>query len=225
MKAPSTRKPKPGDDEPKDRTQGRLIRVIQTRNLWLSLFANWPVRNSTVDRPSEERRHMGFQSLNDVLEEQLEDLHSAETQLVQALPKMAQAAHHDELRDAFKNHLEQTHGHLTRVEEALGTLGVAHPTEECKAMKGLIAEGEELIQTDGDPIAKDAALIAAAQRVEHYEIAAYGTARQLAGDCGYDTIKDLMDQTLDEESQADKLLTKIATGGMFKAGVNQRARA
>ena len=90
-------------------------------------------------------------------------------------------------------------------------------------MKGLIAEGEELIQKDGDPIAKDAALIGAAQRVEHYEIAAYGTARQLAGDCGYDSIKDLMDQTLDEESAADKLLTKIATGGMFKAGVNQQA--
>jgi ferritin-like metal-binding protein YciE len=90
-------------------------------------------------------------------------------------------------------------------------------------MKGLIAEGEELIQKDGDPVAKDAALIGAAQRVEHYEIAAYGTARQLADDCGYDSIKDLMDQTLDEESQADKLLTKIATGGMFKSGVNQAA--
>ena len=90
-------------------------------------------------------------------------------------------------------------------------------------MKGLIAEGDETIQMAGDPIAKDAALIAAAQRVEHYEIAAYGTARQLADDCGFDGIKDLMDQTLDEESQADKLLTKIATGGMFKAGLNQQA--
>jgi ferritin-like metal-binding protein YciE len=90
-------------------------------------------------------------------------------------------------------------------------------------MQGLIAEGEEMIEMGGDPLACDAALIGAAQRVEHYEIAAYGTARQLADDCGYDAIKDLMDQTLDEESQADKLLTKIATGGMFKAGVNQQA--
>ena len=90
-------------------------------------------------------------------------------------------------------------------------------------MKGLIAEGEKVMDEDGDPMAKDAALIAAAQRVEHYEIAAYGTARQLAGDCGYDGIRDLMDQTLDEESHADKLLTKIATGGMFKAGINQHA--
>ena len=86
-----------------------------------------------------------------------------------------------------------------------------------------VAEGEEVIETEGDSAAKDAALIAAAQRVEHYEIAAYGTARQLANDLDLSGIRDLMDQTLDEESQADKLLTKIATGGMFKAGVNQQA--
>jgi ferritin-like metal-binding protein YciE len=166
---------------------------------------------------------MGFHSLKDVLQEQLEDLHSAETQLVEALPKMAQAAHHDELKEAFQHHLEETRGHLKRVEEALGELGVSHPTEVCKGMQGLIAEGEEMIQMSGDPVAKDAGLIAAAQRVEHYEIAGYGTARQLADDCGLDSIKDLMDQTLDEESQADKLLTKIATGGMFKSGLNQQA--
>jgi ferritin-like metal-binding protein YciE len=166
---------------------------------------------------------MGFHSLKDVLQEELEDLHSAEEQLIRALPKMAQAANNDELRDAFQHHLEETRGHLKRVDEALGEIGVSTPTEECKGMKGLIAEGEELMQKDGDPVAKDAALIGAAQRVEHYEIAAYGTARQLADDCGLDSIKDLMDQTLDEESQADKLLTKIATGGMFKAGLNQQA--
>ena len=166
---------------------------------------------------------MGFNSLKDVLQEQLEDLHSAETQLVAALPKMAQAAHHDQLREAFEHHLEETRGHLNRVKEALGEIGVSNPTEVCKGMKGLIAEGEEIIEMSGDPMASDAALIAAAQRVEHYEIAAYGTARQLADDCGFDGIKDLMDQTLDEESQADQLLTKIATGGMFKAGVNQGA--
>ena len=90
-------------------------------------------------------------------------------------------------------------------------------------MKGLIKEGEKVVKAQGQPAAKDAALIAAAQRVEHYEIAAYGTARQLADDCGFDSVRELMDQTLDEESQADKLLTKIATGGMFKAGINQKA--
>jgi ferritin-like metal-binding protein YciE len=166
---------------------------------------------------------MGFQSLNDVLQEQLEDLYSAETQLVAALPKMATAAHDEKLREAFQTHLEETRGHVTRIEEALSELGVASPTEVCKGMQGLIAEGEETISMGGDPMASDAALIAAAQRVEHYEIAAYGTARQLANDCGFDGIRDLMDQTLDEESQADKLLTKIATGGMFKSGVNQQA--
>jgi ferritin-like metal-binding protein YciE len=166
---------------------------------------------------------MGFNSLNDVLQEQLEDLHSAETQLLVALPKMAQAAHNDQLREAFQHHLEETREHLTRVRDALGEIGVSSPTEVCKGMQGLIAEGEETMKRDGDPMAKDAALIAAAQRVEHYEIAAYGTARQLADDCGFDSVRELMDQTLDEESQADKLLTKIATGGMFKAGINQKA--
>jgi ferritin-like metal-binding protein YciE len=169
---------------------------------------------------------MGFHSLKDVLQEQLEDLYSAETQLIDALPKMAQAAHHEPLREAFEHHLEETRDHLKRVKEALGELGVSSPTDEvCMGMKGLITEGEEMIKMGGDPMASDAALIAAAQRVEHYEIAAYGTARQIAGDSGYDSIKDLMDQTLDEESQADKLLTKIATGGMFKAGINQQATA
>ena len=168
---------------------------------------------------------MGFHTLRDVLQEQLEDLHSAETQLVTALPKMAQSAHHDELRQAFEHHLEETREHVKRVEEALGELGVSNPTEVCKGMQGLIAEGEEMMRMAGEPAVKDAALIGAAQRVEHYEIAGYGTARQLADDCGFDGIRDLMDQTLDEESQADKLLTKIATGGMFKAGVNQRATA
>jgi ferritin-like metal-binding protein YciE len=166
---------------------------------------------------------MGFHSLKDVLQRQLEDLYSAETQLLVALPKMAQAAHHDELREAFQHHNEETHEHLGRVKEALSEIGVGSPTEVCQGMRGLIAEGEEMLSSEGDPSARDAALIGAAQRVEHYEIAAYGTARQLAADCGYDEIKDLMDQTLDEESHADKLLTKIATGGMFKTGINQEA--
>jgi ferritin-like metal-binding protein YciE len=166
---------------------------------------------------------MGLHSLKDVLTEQLEDLYSAETQLVTALPKMETAATYDELKAAFREHLEETRGHVKRVEEALGELGAKPGTEECKGMKGLITEGEHVIQMTGDPMAKDAAIIAAAQRVEHYEIAAWGTVRQLAKECGYDGIEDLADQTLDEEATADKHLTKIATGGMFKTGVNQTA--
>jgi ferritin-like metal-binding protein YciE len=166
---------------------------------------------------------MGFHSLKDVLQEQLEDLHSAETQLVEALPEMAQAAHNEELRAAFEQHFDETRGQLYRVKEALGELGVSHPTAVCKGMKGLIAEGVETIGRDGDPMVKDAALIGAAQRIEHYEIAGYGTARQLADDCGFDGMRELLEQTLYEELQADRTLTKIATGGMFRAGVNRKA--
>jgi ferritin-like metal-binding protein YciE len=160
---------------------------------------------------------MGLNSLEDVLKTELEDLHSAETQLTKALPKMAKAASNEKLKKAFEDHLEETKGHIKRLEEALGELGV-EPEEECKAMKGLIAEGEEILEEDGDDTAKDAAIIAAAQKVEHYEIASYGTVRQLADELGLDDIRDLMEQTLDEESNADKLLTKIATSGL-----NQKA--
>ena len=166
---------------------------------------------------------MNLGSLQDVFAEQLNDLRSAEQQLVQALPKMASAASSDELRSAFEEHLQQTRGHLERIDDVIATAGIASTGEECKAMKGLIAEGEEIISANGDPLAKDAALIAAAQRVEHYEIAAYGTVVTLADTLDYDDAKDTLGQTLDEEETADKLLTKIATGGMFKAGVNDRA--
>jgi ferritin-like metal-binding protein YciE len=165
---------------------------------------------------------MSLDSLRDVLEEQIEDLHSAETQLVQALPKLAKAAHSDELRRAFDEHLVETRGHVERLDEVMGSLGITAGAH-CKGMEGLIAEGDEIVRMSGDPLAKDAALIAAAQRVEHYEIAGYGTARTLADELDLDDARDLLDQTLDEESNADKLLTKIATGGMFKAGVNQQA--
>ena len=168
---------------------------------------------------------MKLDSLEDVLVHQLNDLYSAEDQLVEALPKMAEAASNDELRKAFEHHLEETRDHRDRIQEILGMLGKRRAGTECKAMKGLIEEGEEVIKTSGaDSAAKDAALIAAAQRVEHYEIAAYGTAKTLAGELGKDEMKDMLDQTLDEESNADKLLTKIATGGMMKSGVNEKAK-
>lgn len=167
---------------------------------------------------------MQLQSLDDVFDEQLGDLLDAERQLVEALPKMAQAASEPKLRKAFEEHLQETKDHRNRLEEIFGQLGKTASSETCKAMQGLIAEGEEIIAAQGDALAKDAALIAAAQRVEHYEIAAYGTAKTLADQLGHGDAKDLLDQTLDEESNADKLLTKIATGGMMKAGVNQKAK-
>jgi ferritin-like metal-binding protein YciE len=166
---------------------------------------------------------MELNSLNDVFEEQLGDLYDAEKQLTQALPKVASAAHSEELRKALQEHLEQTRGHVERLEQIFGDLGMPMPTETCKAMRGLIAEGDEIVIATGDPAAKDAALIAAAQRIEHYEISGYGTARTLARELGHTDAASTLTKTLDEESHADELLTKIATGGMLRSGVNKEA--
>ena len=166
---------------------------------------------------------MQLGSLNDVLEAQLGDLYDAEKQLLAALPKMAAAAHTDELRKAFEAHLQETRGHVERLERVFSDVGMPMPTEQCKAMRGLIAEGEEIVQASGDPAAKDAALIAAAQRVEHYEIAGYGTVRTLAKELDHGDAASLLNDSLDEESKADELLTKIATGGFLRSGVNQQA--
>ena len=167
---------------------------------------------------------MGFNSLEDVLHEQVLDLFSAEKQLVAALPKVADAATSPELKGAIKEHLEETKTHVKRLEEVQGILGVSGATT-CKGMQGLLAEGEEVIGKGGDPTAKDAAIIAGAQRIEHYEIAGYGTARTLAGELDHGDVEKLLGETLDEESAADRLLTKIATGGMLKGGVNKAAVA
>jgi ferritin-like metal-binding protein YciE len=142
-------------------------------------------------------------NLNDLFIEQLADLHSAETQLVDALPKMATAASHDELRQTFQHHLEETRDHLQRLDDIISGLDRT-VTKQCEAMRGLIREGEEIVSAAGDPAVRDAGLIAAAQRVEHYEIAAYGTARTLADQLDLGDARELLDQTLDEESQADK---------------------
>ncbi|HZQ03950.1 MAG TPA: ferritin-like domain-containing protein [Gaiellaceae bacterium] len=166
---------------------------------------------------------MELNSLNDVFEEQLGDLYDAEKQLVTALPKITSAAHSDELRKALQTHLEETRGHVERLEQIFGDLGMPTPTEHCQAMAGLIQEGDQVVEATGDPVAKDAALIAAAQRVEHYEISGYGTARTLARELGHDDAASLLDKTLDEESNADTLLTKVATGGMLRSGINQEA--
>jgi ferritin-like metal-binding protein YciE len=168
---------------------------------------------------------MQFQTLNDVLAEQIGDLQSAEQQLIAALPQMASSASNTDLREAIEQHLEQTKNHAKRLQQVAQQIGLSVPQQECKGMRGLIAEGEEILKATGDPNAKDAALIAAAQRVEHYEIAAYGTARTLAKQLDLGEAASLLDDTLDEESKTDSLLTKLATGGMFRAGVNEQAKA
>ena len=167
---------------------------------------------------------MNLNTLEDVLKEQLADLYSAENQLVQALPKMARAAHSEDLREAFDHHLAETKEHVRRLETAMHELSFSGGGVVCEGMQGLIAEGDEVIAAVGDPAAQDAALIAAAQRVEHYEIAGYGTARSLAQELGHGNVAALLGDTLDEEAAADRTLTKIATGGLFSSGVNEEAR-
>lgn len=153
---------------------------------------------------------MTLDNLENVLVLQLQDLASAEDQLIEALPDMAEAAHDPELKNAFANHLMETRQQRSRLNEAFRLLGVEPASETCDAMQGLVAEGNEIINLDGDPEVKDAALIAAAQRVEHYEIAGYGCARAFARQLGFHDVAALLQETLDEEAHADKLLTHIA---------------
>jgi ferritin-like metal-binding protein YciE len=149
-------------------------------------------------------------NLRDLLVDELRDLHNAENQLLKALPKMAKAASHDELKEGFQEHLEQTREHVDRLDRALKILGANAKGKTCHAMKGLVEEGAEAIDTDGPPAIRDANLIGAAQRVEHYEIAAYGTARAFAETLGETKIVDLLQDTLDEEGETDKKLTALA---------------
>ena len=166
---------------------------------------------------------MQLSSLQDVFREQLEDLYDAEQQLVTALPKVANAATSQDLREALDHHLDETKGHVQRLQQVFAEAGMSAGNHHCEGMEGLLREGEEIIAATGDSAAKDAALIAAAQRVEHYEIAGYGTAKTLADELGLGEAATLLDQTLDEESEADKKLTTIATGGLLRSGLNKQA--
>lgn len=145
-------------------------------------------------------------SLRDLLIDEMRDLYGAETQLVKALPKLSDAASAEPLRHAFKAHLAETEGHVSRLEQAFDALGVPAQVKPCKAMEGLIAEGEDMIKLHADPAIRDAALIGAAQRVEHYEIAGYGTARAFAEALGLQEVTRLLSSTIEEEGAADKKL-------------------
>ena len=164
-------------------------------------------------------------SLQDLFVHELRDLYDAETQLVSALPKMANAATHTELRQAFQMHLDQTRNHVDRLERIFNQLGQSPAGKKCEAMQGLIKEGESVLQMQGDAAVKDAALIGAAQKVEHYEIASYGTVRTFADQLGFDDAADILQDTLDEEGETDEKLTDIATGGLFSEGINEEAMA
>ena len=153
-----------------------------------------------------------MEMLREVLVESLQDLLHAEMQLVQALPKMAEAASHPKLKEAFEKHLEQTEGQVERLKSAFEILGEKAEPKACKGMLGLIEEGKEVISEneDKEELAADLCLIAAAQKVEHYEISGYGTARSLARQIGERDVATLLSHTLGEEESSDYLLTEIS---------------
>ena len=148
--------------------------------------------------------------LEELLVDELKDIYSAESQIVRALPKMARAASSPDLKRAFERHLEETRRQVERLDQIGNTLDVKLTGKKCKGMEGLIEEGKEIMEEDFDENAIDAGLIGAAQKVEHYEIAAYGTARTHATLLGYNKIARLLQQTLNEEGATDKKLTQLA---------------
>jgi ferritin-like metal-binding protein YciE len=153
---------------------------------------------------------MPINSLRELYVQQLRDLYDAENQLVRALPKMAEASNSDDLRQGFEEHLEQTKDHVQRLEMIFEELGEKAKGEKCKGMEGLVKEGSEVLDEDMQEDVKDAAIIAAAQRVEHYEISGYGTVRTFANLLGEGEAVSLLQKTLDEEKETDAKLTQLA---------------
>jgi ferritin-like metal-binding protein YciE len=167
-------------------------------------------RTITRKRKGKKRGIMNLDTLKELYANELRDLYNAEGQLVKALPKMAKAASSDELKEAFEKHLEQTKTHIERLEEVFEELGEKAKGKTCQAMKGLIEEGSEVLKADGEDSVLDAAIIVAAQKVEHYEIAGYGSVRTFAQLLGQDKSAELLQETLDEESETNDLLNRLA---------------
>ncbi len=163
------------------------------------------------------------ETLRDLFVDQLKDLYWAETQSVQIWPKIAAAATDPDLREALDEHVGKTHRHVERLKTVFDEIGVPAEAETCQAMRGLMAEAQDAITGYDDPTVRDAALITAVQRMEHYEMAGYGTVRTYADVLGYDKVVDILQETLDEEGAADHKLTDIAVGGFFSKGLNQVA--
>jgi ferritin-like metal-binding protein YciE len=168
---------------------------------------------------------MKLHSLEDLFCEQLRDIYDAERQLVKALPKMAKASAAEELRHAFEEHLEQTRGHVERLERVFEIFDKKARGKTCEAMEGLIEEGADLIDADADDVVRDAGLIAAAQRVEHYEMAVYGCLHTWARQLNRHEVADLLEQTLNEEKETDHKLTHLAEGMVNLAAQHQAQHA
>ena len=161
-----------------------------------------------------------FNSIDDLLVNQMKDLYDAEHRIADALPKMADKATNPQLKSGFEKHLGDTKTQITRLEQAFEALGKKADRETCQATVGLIKEGQETLDAKGDSDVIDAALIANAQRIEHYEIAGYGTVRSLARRAGHQKVADLAQQTLDEEGQMDKQLTQLADSSVNPAAAS-----
>jgi len=160
---------------------------------------------------------MSLDSLEKLFIDELKDVYNAEKQILRALPKMAKAAESPELEQAFTKHLKETEGHVDRLEQIFKELGQAPRGKKCKGMEGLLEEGKEVLEEDGEPAVIDAALISSAQRVEHYEMAAYGCLRTYAGLLGYSKAEQLLQQTLQEEEATDEKLTQLGESGINEA--------
>lgn len=168
---------------------------------------------------------MHLKSLNDLYLDELKDLYDAEHQITQALPKMAEAAHNPDLKAAFQQHLQETQGQIGRLEQVFQMCGQKAERKTCTGMKGIISEGQDKIKHSGDadPDTLDAGLIAAAQHVEHYEMAGYGCVRTWARELGFHDQAELLQQTLDEEGETDKLLTSLAERRINRAAETRKA--
>ncbi len=167
---------------------------------------------------------MKLNTLQDLFVDQLKDIYSAEKQIIQALPKMAKAAQRPEVRQAFEEHLEVSKQQLERLNQVFDKMGTTPGRKKCMGMEGLIKEAEEFMGENPAPDVVDAGLIANAQRVEHYEIAAYGTVRTFAQMMGHNDVVSLLQQTLDEEGQTDQKLTKLAESGSNQQAETGRSR-
>lgn len=168
---------------------------------------------------------MAVKTLEDLFVHALSDIYSAEKQLTKALPRLARASSDIELAEAFETHLEETQGQIERIDAVVDSLGIKLKRMKCVAMEGLIDEGKEVLESVEEGPVRDAALISGAQKVEHYEIAAYGTLRSWAEELELDEAAELLEETLDEEASADEKLTSIAEGGLIETGVNEEATA
>ncbi|GAA4099189.1 ferritin-like domain-containing protein [Mucilaginibacter panaciglaebae] len=168
-------------------------------------------KNKTAAKTASNRSPEAESALKELFMDELKDIYWAEQHLVKALPKMIKGATSDELKNTIQQHLTETEGHVTRLEQVFESLGEKAKAVKCEAMEGLLKEADELLkETDKGTEVRDVAIISAAQKVEHYEIASYGTLRTLAGTLGYEEAQGLLQQTLDEEKNADKLLSVAA---------------